>query len=144
MNHDMLENIEYLRERSDVSYEEAMELLEKYDGNVMRSLVELEKQGRVYGRSYVSARQESCNKKQQERKSKTCSFIKNVTNTCFVVQKEGENDAALKISAPIVAGAAIFAPQITLAATALGIASGYKLRVENKEEQKEKEDKENA
>ena len=42
-----LEDIETLRQRSDVSYEEAVALLEKYSGDVTRALIELEKRGAV-------------------------------------------------------------------------------------------------
>ena len=36
-----LEDIETLRARSDVSYEEAVFLLDKYDGDITRALIEL-------------------------------------------------------------------------------------------------------
>ena len=42
-----LEDIETLRARSDVSYEEAVFLLDKYDGDITRALIELEKRGAV-------------------------------------------------------------------------------------------------
>ena len=42
-----LADIETLRSRSDVSYEEAVILLDKYSGDVTRALIELEKRGAV-------------------------------------------------------------------------------------------------
>lgn len=42
-----LEDIETLRSKTGVGYEEAVSLLEKYDGDIARALVELEKRGRL-------------------------------------------------------------------------------------------------
>ncbi|MDR3050789.1 MAG: hypothetical protein LBU67_03605 [Oscillospiraceae bacterium] len=40
-----VEQIDYLREKANVSYEEAMEVLERYDGDLARCLVDLERRG---------------------------------------------------------------------------------------------------
>jgi hypothetical protein len=42
-----LDDIETLRSKTGVGYEEAVALLEKYDGDIARALVELEKRGRL-------------------------------------------------------------------------------------------------
>lgn len=42
-----LEDVETLRAKSGVSYEEAVSLLDKYDGDVARALIELEKRGQL-------------------------------------------------------------------------------------------------
>lgn len=42
-----LEEVETLRNKSGVSYEEAVALLDKYDGDVARALIELEKRGQL-------------------------------------------------------------------------------------------------
>jgi hypothetical protein len=49
MAHDqeMFEKVEYLRNKADVSYEEAVQLLERYDGDLTRALIELERSGRI-------------------------------------------------------------------------------------------------
>lgn len=41
-----LEQVEKLRERANVSYEEAKAVLERHDGDLLESLIELERQGR--------------------------------------------------------------------------------------------------
>ena len=41
-----LEDVETLRAKTGVSYEEAVTLLDKYDGDMARALIELEKRGR--------------------------------------------------------------------------------------------------
>ncbi len=42
-----LEDIETLRAKAGISYEDAVALLEKYDGDVARALIELEKRGQI-------------------------------------------------------------------------------------------------
>ena len=42
-----IEQIDYLREKATLSYEEAMELLERCDGDLTRCLVDLERRGRL-------------------------------------------------------------------------------------------------
>jgi len=42
-----LEDVETLRAKSGVSYEDAVSLLEKYDGDMARALIELEKRGKL-------------------------------------------------------------------------------------------------
>lgn len=49
MAHDQetFEKVEYLRNKADISYEEAVQLLERYDGDLTRALIELERGGRI-------------------------------------------------------------------------------------------------
>lgn len=42
-----IEQIDYLREKATISYEEAMETLERFDGDLGRCLVDLERRGRI-------------------------------------------------------------------------------------------------
>lgn len=44
-----LEDVETLRSKAALSYEEAVSLLDKYDGDLARALIELEKRGQVGG-----------------------------------------------------------------------------------------------
>ena len=44
-----LEDVETLRSKANISYEEAVSLLDKYDGDLARALIELEKRGQVGG-----------------------------------------------------------------------------------------------
>lgn len=137
MNNDMLQNIEYLREKANVSYEEAGQLLEQFDGNVMSAIVELEKRGRLYSQkasgNAQSENAEKWQKEANEAKNKASSFFKEVGKTRLVIEKrrgDGEMETIANVSAPLAAGVTIFAPYITLAATAVGLASGYQVKVE--------------
>jgi hypothetical protein len=42
-----IEDVETLRSKAGISYEEAVSLLDKYDGDLARALIELEKRGQV-------------------------------------------------------------------------------------------------
>lgn len=137
MNNDMLQSIEYLREKADVSYEEAMRLLEKFDGNVMSAIVELEKNGRLYTQGPSTGSRSDCSDQWQkdanEARNKASSFMKKASKTRVIIGKKRENgemETIANVSAPIAAGITICAPYVTLAATALGFASGYQVKVE--------------
>lgn len=43
----MLEKVEYLRKKSNIGYEEALTLLERFDGDMTRILIELERAGKL-------------------------------------------------------------------------------------------------
>ncbi len=80
---DMLRNIEYLREKADVSYEEAQALLERFEGNVMRALVELEHQGRIYGQPQAEAHARQADPDFAAAKAKAASFWNQAMAVCF-------------------------------------------------------------
>lgn len=137
MNDEMLRNIEYLREKADVSYEEAATLLERYDGNVMRVLVELERQGRIfpqgnadYNRQYTSPPRPEKNSGSNT-KEKASGFITKAFQHRLVVEKNnnGEKETVANLSAPYCAGAAIVAPHLAVASVALMFVCGYRVRL---------------
>lgn len=135
-NNDMLQNIEYLREKASVSYEEAAQLLEQFDGSVMRAVVELEKRGRLYSQGASDYVQPGIADQWQrdvnEAKGKAASFIQKANKTHVIIEKKldnGETDTIANVSALIAAGITIFAPYVTLAAIAFGYASGYHVKV---------------
>ena len=145
MNDEMLRNIEYLREKADVSYEDAASLLEKFDGNVMRVLVELERQGRVYpqGQAYEQAgnagnqahRQQNCQGKAEDVKKKSSSYISHALKHRVVVESgKGENKKTIAdLSAPYCAGAALLAPWVAVGSIGLMFALGYRVRMQKVE-----------
>lgn len=136
-NDDMLRNIEYLREKADVSYEEAAKLLEQYDGNVMRALVELERQGRVFsqGSTPEQGRQEAEQaRKSAECKEKTTGFINRAFQHHLVVESGsgGERTTVADLSVPYCVGAAVVAPWLAVASAGLAFVCGYRVRIKKK------------
>lgn len=142
MHDDMLRNIEYLREKADVSYEEALSLLEQFDGNVMRVLVELERQGRVYPQDHAAHEapgQEAhyrqphneYQKKAESAKKQASSFISKALQHRLVIESgSGEEKKTIaNLSAPYCAGAAIIAPHLAVGSVALMFVLGYKVKI---------------
>ena len=142
-NDDMLRNIEYLREKADVSYEQAALLLEEFDGNVMRVLVELERQGSVYPPAGAQEQthhtppqfsHDSAGKPPKDVKRQASNFISQALQHHVVVESgKGEKKKTIaNLSAPFVVGAAALAPHIAVASAGLMFALGYRVKVEKR------------
>ncbi len=130
MTDDMLQKAVTLRERADITYEEAAQLLEKNGGDVVACLVELEKQGRVYGGEH--AKMQHNNYSTQETKEKVTSFFKEACRTRIVIEKRKENgdrETIANLSAPVAAGITIVAPYLSLAAGVIALATGHQVKV---------------
>ena len=129
MTNDMLQKTVYLRERADVTYEEAAQMLEKNDGDVVACLVELEKQGRVYEGEHAKMHNNFCT---QETKEKVTSFFKEACKTRIVIEKRKENgdrETVANVSAPVAAGITIVAPYLTLVAGVIALVTGHQVKV---------------
>ncbi|MDR0898060.1 MAG: hypothetical protein LBN04_09410 [Oscillospiraceae bacterium] len=137
MNDDILKNIEYLREKADVSYEEAASLLEQFDGNVMRVLVELERQGRVYGKESATGYQapprpnaQTAAPKKDAKKQATGFITKAMQHRVVVESGSGETKKTIaNLSAPYCAGATLVAPWLAVGSVALMFMMGYKVKI---------------
>ncbi len=135
MSGDMLEKADYLRERANVTYEEAMQLLEKNGGDVVASLVELEKQGRIYERQADGrerANMHDCHHDAQEAKKKAATFFKDACKTRIVIEKQngsGEKETVANVSAPVAACITVVAPYLSLAAGAIALATGHQFKI---------------
>lgn len=68
---DQLESIEYLRSHANVTYAEAVELLERFDGDVTACLIELERQGRI--RDEAASAQQEYQKTEQESEQRSAA-----------------------------------------------------------------------
>lgn len=131
MNDDMLRNIEYLREKADVSYEEAANLLERFDGNVMRVLVELERQGRVYQHDGTVGQPTRPVQEPKKEKKPEQSFLSKALSYHLVVESgTGEKKKTVaNLSAPFCGVAAVAAPHVAIGSAALMFALGYRVKI---------------
>jgi hypothetical protein len=135
MSADMLEKVDYLRERANVTYEEAIQLLEKNNGEVVASLVELEKQGRLYTQQSdggENARTHTCHQDMHEAKEKAATFFKDACKTRIVIEKHngnGEKETVANVSAPVAACITVVAPYLSLAAGAIALATGHQFKI---------------
>lgn len=135
-NNDKLANIEYLRERADVSYEEAERLLDRYDGNVLRALVELEHQGRVFAEGRESEADEGPQQHASDASDgmkKAKSFLQSAFQTHLVFEKKAEGDkpnVVANVPVPFAVIAAVAAPWLAVGTAAVTFATGHNVRVE--------------
>ena len=130
MTDDMLQKTVTLRKRADVTYEEAINLLEKNNGDVAACLVELEKQGRVFEGGHTKMEHNNCCT--QENKEKVTSFFKEACKTRVVIEKRKENgdrETVANLNAPVAACIAILAPYLTLAAGVLALVTGHQFKI---------------
>lgn len=144
-NNDMLVNIEYLRERANVSYEEAEKLLEQYDGNVMRALVELEHQGRIYSQPHSGGQAQDDWRQYGQNESdgvkKTRSFFQKALRSHVVIEKKGEDGkerTVANVPVPVAAVFAVAAPWLTVASAGLGFATGHTVKIAKEDDSEQK------
>ncbi|GAB6084852.1 DUF4342 domain-containing protein [Alkaliphilus crotonatoxidans] len=109
-----LEKIDIIRERTGVSYREAKEVLEKYDGNVVEALIELEdKTGRNWTETMGIAGNEVIEKLK--------AIIKKGNVTKIILKKDGE----VLLNIPVTAGAVgvVLAPLVSILGVSTALAS---------------------
>jgi len=151
---DRLEQIEKLRERANVSYDEAKAAYEDANGDLLEAMIILERQGKVHpphgGGIYTTAGQESSeggnyqHSEDRDREEKTSSatdnfmntlerigkfcaqLIQRGNNTTFEVLKDNESKAKFPVT--VLALLVIFAPHITLPLIVIGLFFGFHYR----------------
>lgn len=130
MTEDMLQKTVYLRERADVTYEEAVQLLTNNNGDVVACLVELEKQGRIYkGEHKPMHNGDYC---AHDAKEKVTSFFKEASKTRIVIEKQKDNggrETIANLSAPVAAGITLLAPYLALGAGVVALVTGHSVKV---------------
>lgn len=158
MSEEMLRNIELLREKANISYEEAANLLEQNGGDVVRVLMVLEQQGRLYQQAQAtqqsqesqqteegSGPQRACEPCQgqeefhfdsRKMKEKAKSVWDEACKHRLVVEKkdtEGTKETVINVSAPVAAGAALVAPWLAAASAVGAIVTGCSIKVKKDE-----------
>ncbi len=116
-----LELIEKLKERADVSYEEAKAALEKFDGDIVEALIYLEQQNKM--------------KKPPKESTAFSSFLtkaKKILKTCnethMIISKNQEQ--IINLSLTIVILVTIVVPPLTIIALLAALLTGHKIKLE--------------
>lgn len=125
-----IEDIELIRRKSGVSYQEAVALLDYHNGNVARALVDLERNGRIQPEAAQTAYKPSDNASSASAGSK--SGVKNglidllgkLYRARIKVSKE--ETPVLNVSALAGVAAVIFAPHMVIAGAIASMVLGYK------------------
>ncbi|MCY6369275.1 DUF4342 domain-containing protein [Clostridium ganghwense] len=115
-----LEQIDLLRKRAHVNYEEAKEALEKCNGEIVDALVYLEKAKKI--------KENKISECQNKFFSKIKNIIRKGNKTRVVIKKEESN--ILNISVNVAALFTIFATPVALVAFILALGTKHKIRLE--------------
>jgi hypothetical protein len=116
-----LELIEMLRQRADVSYEEARDALEKCNGNIVEALIYLEKQEKVK----TPSRETTANSGFWATLNK---YLKIGNETKFIVSKNGQT--VVDLSLTIIILVTIILPPLTLIGLLAALFTGHNIRIE--------------
>ena len=115
-----LNDVETLRDKTGVSYEEAVSLLEKYGGDMTRALIELEKRGRLDGRSIkINVNGNAADLVQK--------WWRMGRDTRLVVEREGET--LVNLSALFMILALLLGWRLVVAAAILALALGCRVHL---------------
>lgn len=141
-----VEQIDYLREKATISYEEAMETLERFDGDLARCLVDLERRGRIKpatrkpgyegGQHYrYEYRNEQAYRDDRQRGKAFVLDGESLKGTLFsrVVVRKGDTVIA-NLSVAFLIFAACMAPHLMITAVLLMFLMGYRVKWERKQE----------
>ncbi len=118
MEHYTIEDIELIRRKSGISYQEAVALLDYHNGNVARALVDLERNGRI--------KPESAQRASAQTRSKKSAFSSLMTRLyqCRLKIKKGSVTIA-NFSLLFSAVALIISPHIVILGIILCLILGY-------------------
>lgn len=112
-----IEDVEILRQKSGISYDEAVNLLEYHNGSLARALMDLEKNGRINANNA---------------KATSHKGFKGLLNTLYRIRLVVKKESAviLNLSALAVLIVAILAPHVLIIGLILCLALGYRMNID--------------
>ena len=121
-----IEDIELIRSKSGISYQEAVSLLDYHNGNVARALVDLERNGRIKQQS-TQKRPGSSSSEHSKSSSTKNGFIDLITKLYRARIKIKKDDVTvLNVSALFGIAGLVFAPHMLIAGGIASLVLGYK------------------
>lgn len=124
-----IEDIELIRKKSGISYQEAVALLDYHNGNVARALVDLERNGRIKNDN-AQPKQESTSSSHKGR-SGLANFFSRLYQFRLKVKKE--NIIIANVSLLFALLALLISPHLLLAAAIIILVLGYKVSFDRKD-----------
>ena len=121
-----IEDIELLRQKSGLSYQEAVALLDYHNGSLARALIDLEKHGRLNPDDEVQkegTKHMNGNTKTNETKEKALNLLQKLYR-CRVKIRKGETNI-FNVSALFAGLCLLLAPHMTIAGVIISIILGY-------------------
>ena len=124
-----IEDIELIRRKSGISYQEAVALLDYHNGNIARALVDLERNGRIKeGGSSEAPRKDGHIYASVNGKPVTKSTLMALVHKCFRarVKVRREDTPILNISALFAALSLLISPHLVIIGAIIALVLGYK------------------
>ena len=120
-----IEDIELLRKKSGISYQEAVTLLDYHNGSLARALIDLEKHGKLKTEEQQEKEeaQMSENTKKGETKQKALGFLQKLYRSRVKIRKG--DTSILNVSVLFAGICLILAPHITIAGIIVSMILGY-------------------
>ena len=121
-----IEDIELIRRKSGISYQEAVALLDYHNGNVARALVDLERNGRL--KDSANPQQKKANFNAHVDVNLNKSTVMNWLHTCYRarIKIHREETPILNISAIFAALALVISPYLVIIGVITCLILGYK------------------
>ena len=121
-----IEDIELLRKKSGLSYQEAVALLDYHSGSLARALIDLEKHGRLNEENNDGKEGKTSmngNEKKNETKEKTLNLLQKLYRTRVKIRKG--NTGIFNVSVLFAGLCLLFAPHMTIAGIIVSLILGY-------------------
>ena len=125
-----MEDVEFIRGKSGISYEEAVSMLDYHNGDVARVLIDLERSGRLNG---AATQKQPAAKETGKGRNKFMNFIQKMYRTRVKVKKG--DTVIINLSVLFTALAVIlFSPHLTILSLILGLLLGYRISIDTDDE----------
>lgn len=123
-----IEDIELIRRKSGISYQEAVALLDYHNGNVARALVDLERNGRIKEGAAETTREKNGFSATVNGKPVTKSSVMDLVHKCFRarVKIRREETPILNVSALFAVLALLISPHLVIIGLIIALVLGYK------------------
>lgn len=124
-----IEDIELIRRKSGISYQEAVALLDYHNGNVARALVDLERNGRIKEGSAEAPKKESHFTATVNGKPVTKSTVMDLLHKCFRarIKIRREDISILNVSAIFGVLSLLISPHLVIIGLIVCLVLGYKI-----------------
>lgn len=123
-----IEDIELIRRKSGISYQEAVALLDYHNGNVARALVDLERNGRIQEGNAEPPKKEGHIYASVNGKPVTKSTVMDLVHKCFRarIKLRREDTPILNVSALFALLALLISPHLVIIGAIIALVLGYK------------------
>lgn len=126
-----IEDIELIRRKSGISYQEAVALLDYHNGNVARALIDLERNGRIK-EEHEAPRSKPAASTTASSKASNKANAMNLLHKCFRarVKVRREDTPILNVSALFAVLSVLISPHLVIVGAILALVLGYKISFE--------------